>query len=296
MAAITEVGGAAGWLGGSLARSSVWRYTLDARQRAELSAAVDLPGFPLPALGPLLGDIAREVLRGRGLALIEGVPVAELSEQGSEVVAVGIGRYFGSVVPQGVASVVHVRDQGVDPAASDSRSHEHHGGLGYHSDPTDVVALLCVRSAKSGGSSSVVSSVAVHDEVVRSRPELAEVLYQPWWRDRRDGTGYQEPVYLRLPDGRLRASYGPDYIVSAQRIPGVPPLRPDQVAAMAELDRLHEAPRFALTMDLRPGDMQFLNNHVVLHGRTQYEDFADPLLRRDLIRVWLNGAPEIAAG
>jgi hypothetical protein len=98
------------------------------------------------------------------------------------------------------------------------------------------------------------------------------------------------------PDGRWRANYGPDYIRSAQHIPGVPPLRPDQVAAMAELDRLADDPRFVLTMDLRPGDMQFLNNHVVMHSRTSYEDHAEPGRRRDLIRVWINELPNAVGG
>jgi hypothetical protein len=295
MATITEVGGPASW---QSSPDSMWRHRLDARQRAELLAAVAQPGSPLPAfgplptLGPLLGEVAREVLTGGGVALIEGVPVGELSESDREVLAAGICAYFGSVVPQGERVAVHVRDEGADPAAPTSRSYEHRGRLGYHSDPAAVVALLCVRSAKSGGLSRVVSSVALHDELVRRRPELAEVLYQPWWRDNRAGTGYQEPVCRRTPDGRWRANYGPDYIRSAQRIPGVPPLRPDQVAAMAELDRLADDPRFVLTMDLRPGDMQFLNNHVVMHSRTPYEDHAEPDRRRDLIRVWVDELPD----
>jgi hypothetical protein len=284
---ITTVGGPAGWLGGELADSPVWRYRLDARRRAELLAAVEQPGFPLPTLGPVLRDIARDVFDGRGFALIEGVPVAELSEHDREVAAAGLGGYLGSVVPQGDRAVVHVRDTGTDPAAPTSRGAEHRGRLGYHADPTDAVALLCVRAAHSGGLSSIVSAVAVHDELVRTRPDLAEVLYRPWWRDDRAGKAYQRPVYERAPDGRWLASYGPDYILSAQRIPGVPPLQPDQLAAMAELDRLNDDPRFALTMALRPGDVQILDNHVVLHSRGEYTDHAQPHRRRDLIRVWL---------
>ncbi|MGC4985982.1 TauD/TfdA family dioxygenase [Streptomyces sp. DT193] len=79
--------------------------------------------------------------------------------------------------------VQHVRDVGVDPAGSTSRSYQHSGQLGYHADPNDVVALLCIRSAQSGGLSCIVSSVAVHNEIVRTRPDLATVLYELWWRD-----------------------------------------------------------------------------------------------------------------
>ena len=123
-------------------------------------------------------------------------------------------------------------------------------------------------------------------------PDLAQVLYQPWWRDMRTGDGPdsfgQSPVYARDDRGRLSVSYGPDYIRSAQRAAHVPPLSPAQLEAMAVLDQLNSDPRFSVTMDLRPGDMQFLNNHIILHSRTAYEDHAEPERRRDLIRLWLD--------
>ncbi|HEY6786164.1 MAG TPA: TauD/TfdA family dioxygenase [Trebonia sp.] len=68
----------------------------------------------------------------------------------------------------------------------------------------------------------------------------------------------------------------------------MPPLSPAQREAIAVLDQLNSDPRFSVTMDLRPGDMQFLNNHIILHGRTAYEDHAEPERRRDLIRLWLD--------
>jgi hypothetical protein len=193
------------------------------------------------------------------------------------------------------APLRHVRDEGLDPAHPKSRSYQHHYRLGFHADPTDVVALLCIRPARSGGLSTIVSSVAVHDEIVRTRPDLAQVLYQPWWHDRRSGDGpdsfFQRPVYTVDTEGGLSVYYGPDYMRSAQRAAHVPPLRPAQVAAMEALDRLHDDPRFRLTMDLRTGDMQFLNNHVVLHSRTGYEDHPERERRRDLIRLWLTRTP-----
>jgi hypothetical protein len=229
---------------------------------------------------------------GRGFTLLRGVPVAGLSERQCEIISVGIGRYVGDIAPQGTsdAPLLHVRDQGVDPAAPTSRSYQHNGRLGYHADPADIVALLCIRPAKRGGLSSIVSSAAVHDEIMRTRPDLAEVLYRPWWFDRRTGDGpdsfFQQPVYT-TNGGRTSAHYGPDYIRSARRGAHVPPLSPAQLEAMEALGRLTNDPRFTLTMDLRAGDMQFLGNHLVMHSRTYYEDHAEPERRRDLIRLWL---------
>jgi hypothetical protein len=283
-----------------------WRLPLTEAHRAELLSALDgveaagpaLHGitreaFPLPALGPVLRNFADEVTRGRGFGLLQRVPVAGLDERGCEILTVGIGCHVGTVVEQQEgARVHHVRDTGADPSTATVRSYQHSGALGYHADPTDIVALLCVRPAASGGMSTIVSSAAVHDEVVRTRPELAEVLYLPWWFDRRTGDGpdsfHTQPVYARRADGTLSVRYGRDYMRSARRGPHVPPLTPAQTEAMALLDHLHTDPRFTLPMDLRPGDMQFLNNHTILHSRTAYRDHPTPELRRHLIRLWLD--------
>ncbi|SCL22968.1 TauD/TfdA family dioxygenase [Micromonospora inyonensis] len=307
MTVIGEVRHPADWRGDQMTRDRGWRLILTEAHRAELLAAVDTVAtagvplgevsprvFPLPTLGPPLAGLAAEVTEGRGFALVTGAPVTGLTEHRCEILALGVASHVGTVVPQGPqrVPVLHVRDEGADPAHPTTRSYQHRQRLGFHADPTDVVALLCVRPARSGGLSTIVSSVAVHNEIVRTRPDLADLLYQPWWHDRRTGDGpesfHQQPIYQRDDAGGLVASYGPDYIRSAQRGAHVPPLRPAQVEAMAVLDQLTNDPRLTLTMDLRPGDMQFLNNRVVLHSRTAYEDHPDPALRRDLIRLWLS--------
>ena len=307
MAVITQVRGPADWRGDQVAGSDGWRLPLSDAHQAELLAAlaaveaagvalsgISRKGFPLPTLGLELDRLAGELMDGRGFALVQGVPVAGLSEHECETVALGIASYIGSIVPQGPhkAPLLHVRDESIDPSRPTSRSYQHNQRLDYHADPTDVVALLCIRPAKSGGLSSIVSSIAVHNELVRTRPDLAQVLYQPWWHDRRRGDGpdsfFQRPVYTVNAEGKMFAYYGPDYMRSAQRGAHVPPLTPEQLEAMEALDRLNNDPRFVLTMDLRAGDMQFLNNDVIMHSRTAYEDHPEPQRRRDLIRLWLN--------
>ena len=264
---------------------------LAARQAAGMPLTELTPeSFPLPTAAALLRRLAGLLTDGAGFALLQGVPV----DEDPDLVCTGVGCYAGTIVPQGAEQVPvqHVRDRGADPKTPTTLSYQHSAALGYHADPTNIVALLCVRPAKSGGLSSIVRSAAVHDELARTRPDLAQVLYQPWWRDLRTGDGpdsfRQSPVYARDDHGRLSVSYGPDYIRSAQRGAHVPPLSPAQLEAMAVLDQLNSDPRFSVTMDLRPGDMQFLNNHVTLHGRTAYEDYPAPERRRDLIRLWLN--------
>jgi hypothetical protein len=305
MALIRERSGPADWQAGQL--GAHWRIRLREQDRTELLAAVDAvvdagirpanltaADFPLPGFGSVLSGVATELTQGCGFVLLQGIPVAGLTEHQCDVLAVGIGSHLGQVMPQpGGQPFVHVRDHGADPAMPTTHSYQHSARLGFHSDPTEVVALLCVRPAVSGGRSIVASAVAVHNEIVREHRAVAEVLYEPWWRDLRRGDDPDSfaasPVYAVDDHDRLVANYGADYIRSAQRSPHTPRLTERQLDAMAVMDRLTDDPRFALTMDLQAGDMQFLNNDVIWHSRTEYQDDPDPARHRDLIRIWLAG-------
>lgn len=235
--------------------SDEWVHVLPANERDDIRAGL----YVLPSLDGLLD--------GRGFALVRGIPV----DGDPEAVALGVAANVGELVPQGGAPLLHVRDAGADPTLSTTRSYQHSARLSYHADPTDVVALLCVRPAAVGGLSRVVSSVAVRNEVTRTRPDLAAVLHEPILHSGPAGT-FERPVYGPI-------FYAPDYIVASS-------LTAAQREALALVDALHQDPRFVLTMDLRPGDMQFLDNRVVVHGRTAFRD--DPSAPRDLIRVWLS--------
>ena len=240
---------------------------------------------------PALFDAIRaELMTGRGVALLHGLPVDGLTDVQAERLAVDVARRVGEVVPQGANGelVRHVRDIGVDLTTPTSKSYMHSGGLSFHADPTDVVGLLCLRPAKSGGRSAVLNTVAVHDEILRTHPDLAQLLYQPWWHDARDGTFQQRPLYTRDATGRLSSAWGLDYLRSAQGGAGVPAFTPAQSALVDLLEELTHDPRFAFTMDLRAGDLQFLNNHVTMHNRSAYVDHPEPERRRHLVRVWLN--------
>jgi hypothetical protein len=307
MTAVHELGGPAAWTGDQMRQRSDWLIELGPGQAAELTAALkaaDRPGveladvgkgdFPLPTLAPLLAGLVEELMSGRGFALLRGVPVESLTEHQAELMAWGIGLHVGIPLQQGAGAklLMHVRDQGIDPKSPLARGYQHRAFLNYHTDTPDVVALLCIRPAMEGGVSTIVSSVAVHDEIVRTRPDLAAVMYEPWWHDRRRGDGpdsfFQCPIYAVDTAGtKLFAYYGPDYVRSAPRGAHVPDLTPRQVEAMELLERLNNEPRFVLDMHFRPGDVQFLSNYVVMHGRTSYVDFPDPDLKRDLIRLWL---------
>src|SRR5262249_4403530 len=165
-------------------------------------------------------------------------------------------------------------------------------GMPYHSDAADLVGLMCLRKAISGGVSTVANAVLAHNEIVRTRPDLAAELYQPMIYDYRGeeqpghAPTYTMPVFTRHGD-RLFAAYIRPYIESARRHPGVPPITPVQREAFDLLDRMCHNPDFNVYMDFQPGDMQFINNYHVFHARTAFVDDPEPGRKRFLKRLWL---------
>jgi hypothetical protein len=203
-----------------------------------------------------------------------------------------LGLHLGIPIPQNDAGdlLVHVRDDGLDFANPTVRGYQTRQRLEYHSDSSDIVGLLCRHPAKTGGVSTLVSATAIHDEVERRRPDLAAVLREPWWFDRRKGDTPENFFQRRIcayEGGRLYTHYGRAHIESAVRGPGVPPLSPAQIEALDLVDELTNDPDFVLNMSFRVGDVQFLNNYLVMHARTDYEDWPEPERKRDLLRLWL---------
>ena len=309
MNAIVEISGPTSWLGPDHQGSDEWILELEETHRQELLGALgaaEVAGldflemtresFPLPTTGPLLVSMLDDLLEGRGFVLLRGVPIEGLSERQIELLYWGMGLHIGVSLPQGVEGTelfAHVRDEGVDRTSNYGGGllNRHSGALPFHTDTSDIVGLLCIHPAMRGGTSTIVSAVAVHDEIVCRRPDLAAVMYEPWWFDRKRGEGSDSfarcPIYAVNGAGRLFAFYGPDLYKYAQRGEHVPNLSDQQWEAMALIDEINGSPEYQLHMDFQPGEIQLINNYAVMHSRTAYEDHPDPALKRDLIRLWL---------
>jgi hypothetical protein len=291
-----------------------WLYELDAAAIAEIDDAVaaltaaNTPllevgkeNFPLPTLGRALDGIQDEVVNGRGFVLIRGLPVDNYAIEEAALAYLGIGSYFGWAIPQnGKGHVLgHVRDIGLDP---DNPEHRIYGTTArhlFHTDSCDIVGLLCLQTARSGGQSKIASSVTVYNEMLERRPDLVAVMMEPFVTDRKgeipEGKGphYEMPIFNPY-GGYLTTTYNRDFITAAQRFDEVPRLTDEQVAAMDLADELAGSDEIRLDMDFRRGDMQFIHNHQVLHSRTPYEDYPEPERKRHLLRLWLsppNGRP-----
>jgi hypothetical protein len=304
------VEGPSAWIGAEMRRHpEEWTYRLSPSELDEIDAAVaavkarglDLAAvtradFPLPTLGPVLDRLRREVVDGRGFVLVRGMRVKGRPIAETATAYWGVGSYFGSARSQNgkghLLGHVYDLEQGLSATNPLIRSYMTAEEQKFHIDRCDVVALLCLRRAKWGGLSRIVSSMALHNEMTRRRPDLLERLYRPMPTDRRgevpEGKGqfYEAPVF-NPGDGRLSVLYSRLHIGSSQRHPDARRLAPEDYEALDMLAELAGDPDLRLDMDFQPGDIQFLHNHTILHSRTAYEDWPEVENKRHLLRLWL---------
>ena len=299
--------GDAAWTAAAMHASNRWIYevtpqdieamdrALELARRKLLAIPFDKDQFPLGDFGETLVKLRHEMENGSGVVLMRGIPVDKCGLDGSRLVYWGIGAHLGTALAQTPRAelLVDVRnsggDQHKDPTA---RGYHTDRRLPFHNDQGDVVGLLCLKGAKSGGLSCIASAAAVHNEILATRPDLLEVLYQPYYSDiRGEEPNGRKPYYAEprfsMWQGKLFCQHGRTYIDSAQRFPEVPRLTPVMIEAMELIDKLANSEQFRLDMDFRPGDIQFLNNRVVIHSRTDFEDYPEPERRRHLLRLWL---------
>ncbi len=300
------VAGPSAWIGAELARRpEEWTYHLSAAEVAELEACLETlrtrdiatltkADFPLPTLGPVLDRMRDEILNGRGFVLLRGLPVEGRPIAESATLYWGIGTYFGHARSQNAKGHVlgHVRDLGLHSTDPRVRIYQTTERQNFHTDSCDIVGLLCLHTAKSGGLSSLTSSMSVHNRMAQERPDLLERLFIPFATDRRGEVPEGKSPWFDIPlfneyQGYLSAIYAPHYVRSSQRFPDARRLTEQDLEALELFDRLAEDPALRLDMLMQPGDMQFVHNHTILHDRTAFEDWPEPERRRHLLRLWL---------
>ena len=303
-----EQTGAAAWYGPEIAKRTDWQMPLSDAEVAEVEAATralvardaDIAvlkpqDFPLPTLGTKLrARVDDEVLNGRGFLLLRGLPVERWSIRESATAFFGLGAHLGSARSQnGKGHVLgHVQDLGLDVNDPNVRIYQTHERQTYHTDSCDIVGLLCLKTAKSGGLSALVSSTTIFNEMRRRRPDLLKLLFQPIATDRRGEVPEGQKPFFEIPvfnwhQGYLTAIYQRQYIDSAQRFPEAPRHTPELVEALDLFDSLANDPALNTFMEFKPGDVQLVHNHTMLHDRTGFEDWPEPERRRHLLRLWL---------
>ncbi|CAN5904790.1 TauD/TfdA family dioxygenase [soil metagenome] len=259
--------------------------------------ALEQADFPLSEASR--GALARAIdtTQGRwGMCLVKGFPVDEWTEAETKLAYWGMSLYMGVGRTQNRASQVmnDVRNEGGDYKVKGGRGYNTNAGLDFHQDSCDVVGLLCRRTAKAGGTSKVISSIKLRDEVQRLRPDLIPVLQQPFFHSYQGTQDPSQAPYYRCPilgddPVYFAARTNRKNTDAAQRdFDDVPRLTSQQIEALDLLDELMPSPLLCFTMELERGDMQLLNNYVTLHSRTPFEDFEEADQKRHLLRLWLS--------
>jgi hypothetical protein len=248
--------------------------------------------FDLPSVRAMLRGIGDELENGRGFVQLKGLPVDRYSVRDAEIVYWGLGMQLGEALSQNAGGdrLGHVRDEGRDIRDANVRGYQTNARQAFHTDiGGDVLGLMCLKGALSGGASRLVSSMTVYNELLRRYPWYVGLLYNnfdiDWRGEEPRGTApvYREPVYSHF-GGRLSCRFAPRFIRSAPQKTGIPLSVVEQEALQLMEDLAAE---LCFEIPFEPGDIQFINNYVILHGRSGYEDHPEEERKRHLLRLWL---------
>jgi len=259
------------------------------------AAAMRVEDFPLPGLEKPLKELAQTLKHGVGFHLLRGLPVESYSLDKAVVIFCGIGVHLGRARSQNAVGHIlgHVYDIGADSNDPEARVYQTSARQTFHTDSTDVVALMCLRGAENGGESMLVSTVTIYNEMQKRRPELVPFLFKSVATDRRGEVPQGQKPFFMIPvlnwhHNLLTGIYHRLYIDSASRFAEAPTPSDGQIEAMDCFDALANDSSLHFCMDFQPGDMQFVYNHSLLHDRRAFQDFPDPAMRRHLLRLWLS--------
>ena len=285
----------AAWEPDDIERSQRWRHDFTESELAELSELARhgdqaAPGRACeqPLLASSMAATARELKSGLGFRILRGFPLEDLDLRRAARGFSALSRRLGVTVeqPEGVM-LAHVR--------AESENHERlgfrtAGELPFHADPEDVIGFLCIRPALTGGVRRLASAASVYNILAAEHPGELRVLTSPFHVALQHphpdhGHPWTRLPFLSIREGVFGACAFPVHIRRAQKLAGVPELTDAQNRALEVFNTVAE--RVAVSLELQAGDIEYFNNHVVLHTRTR---FTDDGAGRHLLRVWLSVA------
>lgn len=296
------------WTADDVSDETLWTEILTESETDELDAAlrhalsissdvldIERKDFPIKGLATRLAAIEDELINGRGFVRLRGVDRARYDQSEMEMIYWGIGMHLGTPWAQNKHGHMlgDVTDQGRAANDPEARGNEFGGiALPFHTDGSDLVGLMCLQNGIDGGLSTVANSVSIHNRLVVESPELAAEFYKPQPFDFRGeqpkgGKGwYTVPIFTEC-ENRLFVRCIPPYTLASQRHDDAPRLTENAKRALARVVELADDPQHHVAMALEPGDMQFINNYHVMHGRTAYQDSKTAGSVRHLKRLWL---------
>lgn len=292
----------AAWTAAELLAHRDWAHELNGPEIAEIDAAIararrsgrslyrlEKEDFPLPTLSGRISTFSEILEHGIGAVMIRGLPIERYELQDQQILFWGVGLHLGTAVSQSSSGERMMSIKALaEVEQGEARGVYTRAALTCHTDLTDVIGMLSLQTAMTGGESTLVSAVAVHDEISRTRPDLLEVLYQPFAYASPQWDPAKVRVEMRTIFSRHRGRFVSNYLREFIDCAGAPPLTDRQSAALDYLDEVCNLPAFSACLPLLPGDMLFFNNFVAYHGRRAFHDAEDPDRHRHLLRLWLS--------
>ena len=299
------------WIGADMTKDDSWIYRLNEREASEIESAftkvaglakghadVTQRDFPLDTFGRLVTAMRDQIEDGRGVTLLKGVPIGGKTVEQLELLYAGITAHIGTSVAQDTQGTLvgRVEDRGNNYQDINVRGTNTNAQLTPHCDSADILALLCVRQAKSGGVNTLASSMAIYNEILARHEEFLEPLYNGFHYNirgngppvrYRDITAHRVPVYSYYA-GKLSCRFNQKAILTSEQLPGVPPLTQLEKDAVNEVARLSMLPELSFEVLLEPGDLLLLSNYSVFHNRDAFVDWDEPARKRLLLRKWIN--------
>jgi hypothetical protein len=294
------------WVGRDLEVEGSWITTLTEKQRQclrvrcqELESrplpSIELSDARIPELDPAITATMESLTaaNGWGFAILRGLPVLD-SEPDMIKLSWLVAQHIGTPVTQSnLADLVgNVRQEA---GASERRGYKSASASHFHCDFTPLAALFCWKQAISGGESRLISTSAIHDIMLKERPDLLPLCYDdvPFGRlgeNRGDEPAFStQPIFTNGPDGF--GGFFSRTLIRWAIEDGAPPISKSQEEAVDFLDEITHRSSLEFLYLLQPGDLLLLNNYRVLHGRSEFVDDDDPDRRRHLFRIWLETFP-----
>ena len=243
-------------------------------------------------------EFKKKILDGFGLFIINGACLKDFSLKEKISIYTLIAEILGELIIQNIKQekIVEIKDVGKSMQTG-GRYHETKEGGSHHTDSPqwedvpDYLGLFCVHNAKKGGTNLFLSAYTIHNRILKGRKDLLNILYEKFHFDKRgefkegESSTVFEPIF-KFKDGKLYFRYLRNYIDAGHDIQNQP-LSESQKEALTYLDNFMLEEDMIMSYDLKPDDMVFSDNHWIIHGRTTFEDFDDPNLKRLMLRTWI---------
>jgi len=260
-----------------------------AATRAHDPVRITRAQFEHPMVDALMKEVRDTILSGCGVVILTGLTRERYSDEDFKRIYWGLGTHLGRGLEQSRSGDMLglVQEEEENPTVRGYRSS---AALGMHTDAFEIVGLMCVQRAETGGESSLASALTIHNEILRSRPELLAPLYEGFYFTlqelqftERPTTAEKVPVFCNV-DGMVSCNYAASYMRRAAELRRIPfPAELDE--ALKYFDATATRTDIRAEFMLEPGDIMLWNNYTHLHSRRAFKN--SPSRKRLLLRLWL---------